>query len=372
MTNISNFFNEIEESTYDFLETLKHEDNKFCFYPAKEGLTKGGKELKLGFSCFGLKVYYILGYWDNLSTEDKEAWGSYINDFQKIKKMYPKNSYIDEALVSNYLKLNPKRLHKDLAKIILNNLNIKNYSSKNENILTSVRAETKQAISTLKQVDMDQRFQYYEFPNNNKLLENFFFLLDWNKPWDAGAQYAGLCVFASQANENPETIEYLRNFSRKIVQSKDGAYYLGETPRNSELVNGAMKVITGLDWIDEPIHYPEKLIDLCLTIKPDHDGCDLVDIVYVLYKCLDQTEYKKSEIIKYFEEVKGIIKKHYFTKTGGFSYFLNRSQTHYYGVKITNGLKKPDLHGTTLLVWALSMIRDVIEPELNEWKIIKP
>ena len=52
-----------------------------------------------------------------------------------------------------------------------------------------------------------------------------------------------------------------------------------------EVINGAMKVITGLDWINHEIHYPEKLIDFCLNTKPQ-TGCDLVDIVYVLYKCL--------------------------------------------------------------------------------------
>ena len=33
-----------------------------------------------------------------------------------------------------------------------------------------------------------------------------------------------------------------------------------------------MKVITGLDWIDEEIHYPERLIDLCLNIDPSQEG----------------------------------------------------------------------------------------------------
>ena len=46
-----------------------------------------------------------------------------------------------------------------------------------------------------------------------------------------------------------------------------------------------MKIITALDWIDHEIHYPEKLIDFVLAPSLQA-GCDLVDIVYVLYKCL--------------------------------------------------------------------------------------
>ena len=56
-----------------------------------------------------------------------------------------------------------------------------------------------------------------------------------------------------------------------------------------------MKVITGLDWIDSEIHYPEKLIDFVSITNP-LEGCDVVDYVYVLYKCSKQTSYKKAEI----------------------------------------------------------------------------
>ena len=45
-------------------------------------LTKYGKELELGFSCFGLKIYYILGLWDNLSLEDKDEWIGYLAHFK--------------------------------------------------------------------------------------------------------------------------------------------------------------------------------------------------------------------------------------------------------------------------------------------------
>ena len=44
-----------------------------------------------------------------------------------------------------------------------------------------------------------------------------------------------------------------------------------DQPSKAQTVNGAMKVITGLDWIDEEIHYPERLIDLCLNIDPSQE-----------------------------------------------------------------------------------------------------
>ena len=132
-----------------------------------------------------------------------------------------------------------------------------------------------------------------------------------------------------------------------------------------------MKVLTGLDWIDKEIHFPEKLIDLCLNSKPSQEGCDLVDIVYVLYRCSLQTTYKRDDVINYLKDLISLIKHHSF-EDGGFSYFINKSQTHYYGLRISNGPNLPDLHGTTLLVWALSMIFNTINPDESNWNVLKP
>ena len=103
-----------------------------------------------------------------------------------------------------------------------------------------------------------------------------------------------------------------------------------------------------------------------------NNSYDLVDIVYVLYKCSLQTNYKEEEIKKYFSNLLNEIEEHYFEDLGGFSYYLNKSQTHYYGIKITDGIKEPDIHGTTLLVWSLSMIFEVLGDPYPKWNIIKP
>ncbi len=133
-----------------------------------------------------------------------------------------------------------------------------------------------------------------------------------------------------------------------------------------------MKVLTGLDWIDEKIHDPKKLIDICLLENPKNDGCDLVDIVYVLYRCSLETDYKRKNIIKYLENIYDLLLSHYFSKEGGFSYFLNKSQTNYYGVKISNGENTPDIHGTLLLTWAVAMIDKIFNLDNSSLNIIKP
>ena len=64
------------------------------------------------------------------------------------------------------------------------------------------------------------------------------------------------------------------------------------------------------------------------------------------------------------------IYENYFPDLGGFSYFKNKSQIHYYGVKISKGFDEPDIHGTLLLLWAISMISDFRNE--NTFNILKP
>ena len=132
-----------------------------------------------------------------------------------------------------------------------------------------------------------------------------------------------------------------------------------------------MKVLSGLDWLDVPIHYPERLIDACLERLPSSEGCHLVDAVYVLYRCLQQTEYRKVEIQTYCSQILDIIKQHH-NSDGGFSYYIGRSQTTYYRVPIAYGLAESDIHGTCLLTWAITMILEILDNNIVNWQVIKP
>ena len=212
---------------------------------------------------------------------------------------------------------------------------------------------------------------FSEFQNDEYTIEKFIESLDWSKPWGAGGQFSALCVFA-KINNYDHHILALSKFADKIVNIQNGAYYIGSTPSKTEIINGCMKMITGFDWINYEIHYPEKLIDMCLDIKVNNEGCDLVDIVYVLYKCAEVTDYKKLEIESYYLDIFEKIQNHFHFSNNGFSYYLNKSQTEYYGVKISYGLNVPDIHGNLLLVWALSMILKTIYPDTFDWKILKP
>lgn len=353
-----------------FLENLKKPNSHFSYYPALSGVTEDGKKLNLGFSCYALKIKYMIGQLNKPDMDYINSWVKFINSFQKNNTIFPDNSYIDPALIESYNKLNFNSTIKEAVKLSLSTLKIKQFESKTLKLKKAINAETKQAISTLYEVkNPNKKLIQNEYENYDSLY-NYLNSLDWQKPWDAGAQFSSLCVYSKTQNFNFDT--WLSEYIAKKVDVETGSYFSAMPSNSRQVINGAMKVITGLDWIGHEIHYPKKLIDYCLKNRPILEGCDIVDYVYTLYKCSRQTDYKKKEINKILSEILEDIINLYYINEGGFSYFVGKSQSHYYGVKITASRQTPDLHGTLLCVWAINMILDNLQILESDKHIIKP
>ena len=363
-----NLKNDVE----NLLNILRDKSNKFKFSPTTTGATELGNELTLGFSCYALKCHYMTGFWEKLDNKTQTEWSNYINSFQQNQDGLPNNSYIDDTLLNFYsTKINNYSVKNSIKKI-LKFLKISDRRTSEDYFIDSVRAESKQAISTLYQVGFSNDKKYNDFPKTESSINTYLNSLNWNKPWNAGAQYSALCVFTStqlETNQKEKNEIILYNFLDKVLNSKTGFYHTNSTINQNEKINGAMKVITGLDWINKPIHKPEQIIDFCLSISPESEGCDIVDLVYVLYRACSQSNYKKSEVINYLNSLKKIIKANYHNGLG-FSYYKDKSQVEYYGMHITKGLNYPDIHGTTLLLWALTMIYSI--QGSSEFNVIKP
>jgi hypothetical protein len=133
-----------------------------------------------------------------------------------------------------------------------------------------------------------------------------------------------------------------------------------------------MKVLTGLAWLREPIHAPEALLDSCLSALPPHEGCHLVDAAYVVFRCSSQTSHRSADVRAFARELLEMIRLHQ-TTDGGFSYWIGRSQTSYYGMPIASGMAVGDIHGTVLLTWAMAMVlRLMNEADVPMLSIIQP
>ncbi len=358
---------ELKEPVLNFIKSLNIK--KYNYLPAKEGLSEYGEGLVLGFSCFSLKINYILNQTDYLDGAYIEGWKNFINSYQKNEYISLENYFVDPFIDKFYNQKSLENYLKENSKKLLNLIPSYKFELQKTKHLKAINAETKQAISTLYQLGSKNEKIISNVYNSEVSLEVYLNSLDWKKPWNAGAQFASFCVYSK--TQNFENVNFLKEYIANLSNSETGSYYLSTPNSNREIINGAMKVISGLDWLDEEIHYPEKLIDFCLLNTPVLEGCDIVDFVYVLYMCSNQTDYRKKEINELMLSYLTKIKELYFEAEGGFSYFKNKSQTHYYGVPITDGRNQPDIHGTMLLIWAVSMILKNNEIDLN-WKVIKP
>ena len=369
------WFSNLDITVLEYLSKLQKEGSEFSFNPSQKSVTESGKKLNLGFSCYALKILKLIGSVDKFSDDKIENWANYINSYQKFDSYSNKNSFIDHEYINLFRSQNIISNYTYPIKYISNFFLGTDYKSNNLKIENYIRAETKQSISTLYEINKPNQVLYKEFPKKESEINNFLEGLNWNYPWSSGGQFSAICVFLKTQLEN-ENFERLRDtvieFTNKTVNTEDGLYYKGNKQNEYELINGAMKVLTGLDWINAEIHYPEKIIDFCLNSKISNRGCDMVDVVYVLYRCSKETNHKKKEILNFCENILTMIKAHFSLSEGGFSYFQNQNQTHYYDVKIANEEHQADIHGTLLCVWAIVMIMDLSELDYFNYSILKP
>ena len=363
----------LENSINSYLNTLKKDETYFRYYITNpKNLTKVGESIDLGFSCYALKIRYILND-PNLSEETKTSWASYINSFQKNSISFPDASYIDENFLYNHKKFSLEKSTKNIAKKILNKALSKNYMLNEQKLITHISAESKQAISTINEIDFKAKSKYTHFPSTRDEIYDYLDSFDWSNPWSAGAQFSSLCLFTkTQLSKNEETILYLKKYIKSKLNTDTGFYHTKKNIDDNVLINGAMKVITGLDWIDEEVHYPRKIIDYILNSEITNEACDLVDLVYVLFQSLRYVDHRKTEVLDYLSKVEDVIFNNFKFNEGAFSYSKNKSQKYYYGLNVTKEKPFADLHGTLLLLWAYTLILELKNENLRNWNIIKP
>ena len=91
----------LKSDLIEYIYSLNNEKSQFHFLPAADGLTNWEK-IRLGFSCFAIKCFYMLGEWDSLEDDKKSNWIDYINSFQIKNDKYIENSYVDEVFLDYY------------------------------------------------------------------------------------------------------------------------------------------------------------------------------------------------------------------------------------------------------------------------------
>ncbi|MAH99324.1 MAG: hypothetical protein CMA12_08350 [Euryarchaeota archaeon] len=365
----------LDDSIINFLYKLKKENSKFDYSPVIFSDNTIDENINLGFSCYALKILKLTDEIKKFSENDLNEWSRYLKSYQNRDLKYPINSFIDKSYINSFKSSNYFSGMAYPLKYLFNTFQNKDYKSNKQKIENYIRAETKQTISTLYEINKKNENKYKDFPINENEVKNYLNSLNWSYPWSSGGQFSAMCVFSKTQTNNEEyknSSKSILEFADSIVNQASGLYYKGNPPKNYELINGAMKVLTGLDWLEAKIHYPEKIIDFCLSSDISSKGCDMVDVVYVLYRCSKETNYKKKEVIDYLDNILKMIKVHYNPNDGGFSYFQKYNQTHYYDLKIADTQLRSDIHGTLLCVWAIVMIMDLSEKKFFNFNVLKP
>lgn len=200
------------------------------FLPCETGTTELGKQLALGYSCFALKTYYMLGLWNAQDAPKQAEWIHSIKSYQ-VKGQYgghalTANAFIDPALVD---------FHK--PRYTLPQRVVRRFWSSDKLTFQQavVIAETKQAIATLLEVGENLDQPYAGFPRSPESVQKHISQLDWTKPWGAGGQASALVVFlitqAPQLMNEQDVgalVDVCKNSFTSLVDAQSGLYFRGK------------------------------------------------------------------------------------------------------------------------------------------------
>ena len=126
------FYDDVPYSVFNFLNKLR-KDEIYLYQPSLEGVTKKGNLISLGYSCYAVKIYFMVSKWEELNQDEQNEWIQYINSFQADNNRFPKNSYIDQHFLDSYSNFGITENIKYGIKSALNTFNIGKYDS---NIVT--------------------------------------------------------------------------------------------------------------------------------------------------------------------------------------------------------------------------------------------
>jgi hypothetical protein len=337
---------EIKNKLPHFLNSMKGKNNKGFYRYSYSGDILGEKfRWGLGNSVFALKIYYsICQNPDNLSDIEK-----YIQKFQ-----HKNGEYFDPFV--RWISL-PFRAYFAIKELDYNRFDHK----------FTRRGETRQAISALKLFNFKPKYIFNDFPQTQTNIQDYIENLNWKSPWGAGAHFSALMFFLSVTDlpGKNELIEFTINTIKKY-QRDDGCWYTGK-PSIQQKINGAMKVISGLKAAASMAGYNNgkvefnkvnALIDTALLASNEEHACDNFNLVYVLRYAneLAKSNYKYNEIEDFMQKRLDIYKQFYFQEFGAFSFYKNKANSNYYGAIISKGRNEPDIHGTVMFIWGLSVI----------------
>ena len=332
-----------------FLESMKDNNTPGRYKYSLSGDMVFDKKWGLANTVFAVKTYYML---NRLDDSEKKEMASFIKFFTSP------NGEISDPIVQ-------KKSRKNRLIVSLRSGDWNNVLGKQNR-----RAETRQSFAALRALGEKPNRPYLNIPQTKRKIKRYIHSLDWNHPWGAGSHFSHLIFFLKNNGEmfkyhNYDELELI-DFAFKEVnryRQTDGAWY-NRSASDAQKVNGAMKMVTAYMASErKELNNRKKLIDLCLALKSNPDACNNFNLVLVLYFCSQNSNYRKSEIKDFILDRLQIYKSYYWPEKGGFSFFEKKANKNYYDAKISEGLAEPDIHGTHLFLWGITLISKILKLE---------
>jgi len=363
--------NEIRDDISSWLDKLSEdmEPGRFRFSLSESKNEINNKSVQF-VTCFAMRTAWQTGLWEEWSREKRKNCIDYIKSFQLD------NGYFYEPVIVE----NKEQYIKTYLKYLLGRINANDLKNRK---IYHLRADTRQSIGTL--------FMVGEVPNNILPMEidnlddikEYFNNLNWSNPWGAGSQFSHLMFilginrkyFGLKQNYE-EYVSTIMNCLDSIKDPITGTWFMG-SPMDSLKINGAMKILAGLYWINKECNEIERLIDFALDQPFLFNGCDFFNRLFVIYRAYNQN--KSSYRIEDIKNLAFIALQHIdsFKKPdGGFSFFEKTASKKYYGIRVSSGGAISDLHGTAMITWAISIICHLLGKDApvgaDNWKIYIP
>jgi hypothetical protein len=316
-------------------------------------------------TCFAMRSAWQSGVWNDWSKERKSACVEFIQSFQREDGFFYdpwlyKNAGIGLETIANML------LGRVSFKVV--------YQQKKLNM----RAETRQCIGDLFNVGVKivipAPLEYPDIISIRRYLQS----LSWNHPYSTGSHLSHLMCFLAINKESFEHSENYQDMVNEILQllsqlhnKKTGTWFTG-SPSDVFKINGAMQVLSGLQWLEQEYPISKNLVDFALAQPFENDGCGMLNRLFVLQQASKgiANKYRQKDIQQIAYSALDAICK-FQNPDGGFSFYKHKSQHSYYGAKVSKGFAVSDLHGTAMMTWAIGVAIDLLGEEApkgaKEW-----
>lgn len=308
-------------------------------------------------TCFAMKIAWQTGAWAGWAESRRNAAITFVRSFQE-----PDGVFRDPWLAANS-RPGPVRLLKAM-------LHRGGLRGELERQPRNERAETRQAASTLRMVGESFAHRLPLPVRGAEEVRTYAEGLGWENPWAAGSHLSHLAALATMNREAFGAREEDTAIERAVLavledyrDQRTGTWGKGNVPDDLR-VNGAMKVLTALEWMQPVGMDHSTLLRFALGRPFCADGCGFLNRLYVVQQAWKRVPEAARDETR--EQVGALARAalesalRFANADGGFSFYKGRAQHEYYGARISAGRPVGELHGTMLMTWAVAIALDLL------------